>query len=107
MKDIIKYKMKDFIKNNKIAIVYFSGSECFACGVIKDKLKKVISEYEYVEIMEINAIVERELSAQLNVFTLPLAILYIEGKEVSRYGRNINIIEVKKLIDRFYNLIYK
>ena len=106
MKDFIENKMKDFIKNNKIAIVYFSGSECFACDVIKDKLEKVISEYENVELMEIDAIVERELSAQLNVFTLPLAILYIEGKENSRYGRNINISEVKNLVERFYNLIY-
>lgn len=99
--------MKEFIQNNKIAIVYFSGSECFACDVIKGKLDKIISEYKNVKIMEINAIEERELSAQLNVFTLPLAILYIEGKENSRYGRNINLIEVKNLIDRFYNMIYK
>lgn len=98
--------MKDFIKNNKIAIIYFSGNECFACEVIKDKLYKIISPYKEVKIMEINALEEKELSAQLNVFTLPLAILYIDGKENSRYGRNVNIFEVKSLIDRFYNLIY-
>lgn len=99
--------MEEFINNNKIAIIYFSGSDCFACDVIKKKLEGIIRIYKEVKMIEINAIIERKLAAQLNVFTLPLAIIYIEGKENSRYGRNIDIFEVKILIDRFYNLIYR
>lgn len=99
--------MEEFINNNKIAIIYFSGSDCFACDVIKKKLEGIIRIYREVKMIEINAIIERKLAAQLNVFTLPLAIIYIEGKENSRYGRNIDIFEVKILIDRFYNLIYR
>ena len=57
--------------------------------------------------MEINAVKEKEISAQLNVFSLPLVIIYIEGKESIRYGRNIDILEFKRFIDRFYNIIYK
>lgn len=99
--------MKDFIAENRMSIVYFSGSECSACEVIKAKLEKVITSYKEVKIKEINALKEKEVSAQLNVFTLPLAILYIEGKEHSRYGRNINILEFKQTIERYYDFIYK
>ena len=99
--------MKSFIEENKICIIYFSGSECSACDVIKIKLENIIASYKEIKIKEVNALREKEVSAQLNVFTLPLAILYIEGKEHSRYGRNINILEFKETIERYYNFIYK
>jgi len=99
--------MKEFINNNKIAIVYFSGNTCSACDVIKSKIEVILRDYNEVKIMEINAVKEKEISAQLNVFSLPLVIIYIEGKESIRYGRNIDILEFKRFIDRFYNIIYK
>ena len=94
------------ILENKMTIIYFSGAICGACEVIKKKINRVLVDYKEVEFIEINGVEEKETAAKYDVFTLPLMILFIEGKESLRMGRNIDILEFKNAIDRYYNLIF-
>ena len=98
--------ISEFIENNPISIIYFSGSTCGACDAIKEKILKIIKEYNEVKLLEINGVIEKELSATYDVFTLPILILFINGKETIRFGRYFDILEFKKLINRYYELIY-
>ena len=98
--------MEKLIKNNSISIIYFSGSTCGACDVIKEKVLHVIRDYKEIRFLEINALEHRELAAQNDIFSLPILILFINKKETLRVGRHFDILEFKNLIDRYYNLIY-
>lgn len=99
--------MEDLIKNNVISIVYFSGSDCGACNAIKEKVQFLIKEYNEIKFLEINAIKNKELAAQHDIFSLPILLLFINGKEALRLGRYFDVLEFKNSIDRYYNLIYK
>lgn len=98
--------MKKKLLENKITVLYFSGSICGACEIIKEKIKRVLVDYKEVSFIEINGVEKKEIAATYDVFTLPLIILFIEGKESVRMGRNIDMLEFKNLIDRYYNLLY-
>lgn len=98
--------MEKEILKNKITVLYFSGAICGACEVIKEKINRILLDYKKVVFIEINGVEEKEIAASYGVFTLPLMILFIEGKESLRMGRNIDMLEFKNVIDRYYNLIY-
>lgn len=99
--------MENLIKNNPISIIYFSGSTCGACNVIREKVLHVIRDYKEIKFLEINALENRELAAQNDIFSLPILILFINEKETLRVGRHFDILEFKNSIDRYYNLIYR
>lgn len=99
--------MENLIKNNPISIIYFSGSTCDACNVIREKVLHVIRDYKEIKFLEINALENRELAAQNDIFSLPILILFINEKETLRIGRHFDILEFKNSIDRYYNLIYR
>lgn len=98
--------IEKYVKNNLISIVYFSGSIYGACDVIRDKVKLLIKDYEKINFLEINAVENKEVAAKYDIFTLPILILFVEGKEVLRFGRYFDILEFKNSIERYYNMVF-
>ncbi len=99
-------EVEDFIQVNSMAIVYFTGSECGACEVIKLKVEEIIKKFPKLKGGEINGEEERELASTYGVFSLPTFFLYVEGKETLRYGRNLNLLELQGNINRYYEMLF-
>lgn len=94
-----------FIKENKVAMLYFSSQNCSVCVALLPKIKELLKKYSNiayakVEINEVELAVGKYL-----IFTVPTIIMFIEGKEVIRESRFISIIELQEKIRRFYNFI--
>ncbi len=101
-----KEQIEDFIKGNLISIVYFSGATCGACDAIKEKVLHVIKDYNEVKFLEVNAIENKEIAAEYNIFSLPILLLFVNEKETLRLGRYFDILEFKNSLDRYYNMIF-
>ena len=74
--------------------------------VIKNRVKTILENYKGVNIIDVDVNSNKEVSAFYNVFSIPVLILFIEGKESLRYGRNIDFMELEKNLSRYYNLIF-
>ncbi len=94
------------IKNNIMTVVYFSGSKCGACEAIKIKIEEILKKYPNIKACEINGEENLEIAARFDVFSVPIFLLYIEGKESIRVGRNVNLMDLESNIDRYYEMIY-
>ena len=46
------------------------------------------------------------LAIKYDVYSVPLFILFIEGRESIRIGRNVDLIDLEKNIERYYNYLY-
>ncbi|MDU5107717.1 MULTISPECIES: thioredoxin family protein [unclassified Clostridium] len=101
-----KEQIEEFTKENLISIVYFSGSICGACDAIKEKVLHVIKDYNEVKFLEVNAIENKEIAAEYNIFSLPILLLFVNEKETLRLGRYFDILEFKNSLDRYYNMIF-
>ena len=99
-------EITDLIINNKMVIVYFTGSACGACEVIKGKIEIIAEDFPKILLREVNGEENITLAAQYSIFSLPIMILFIEGKEFLRVGRNINLLELKKDIERYYKMLF-
>lgn len=106
MKKYTKKEIEDFIEKKPISIIYFSGESCNVCPIIKNKLKIILENYKEVDIIEIDVSSNREISASYNIFSIPVLLLFVEGKESLRYGRNIDFMEFEKNLNRYYQLVF-
>lgn len=100
-----KEEIIDLINNNTMVIVSFTGSACGACEVIKGKIEAILENYPKILAGEINGENNLDIAAQYEVFSLPIFLLYIEGKETLRIGRNVNLLEFENTIRRYYEMI--
>lgn len=94
------------IKDNIMSVVYFSGEKCGACGVIKEKVERILEKYPKIQCGQVNGEVYPDLAANYGVFSVPVLLLYIEGKETIRVGRNVDLLELEGNIKRYYDMVF-
>lgn len=89
-----------------IELLYFSGEHCGVCKVLKPKLiEQVSTHYPKVKINIVDVQQEQALAAQHLVFSLPVVLIMVEGKEQYRFARSFSVMEVLDKLERLENLI--
>ncbi|MGL5085104.1 MAG: thioredoxin family protein [Clostridium sp.] len=101
-----KAEILEIIQKNKMSIIYFSGTSCGACEVIKNKVEKILIEYPSIECAEVNGVINNALASHYSIFSLPILLLFVDGKETIRVGRNFNILDFNKTIERYYMMLF-
>lgn len=101
-----KLEVESFIKENNMLLIYFSTNTCIVCDVLKEKINKVLSNYKSIKMCEILCDEYNEIAVDFNVYSAPVAIFFIDGKEVFRESKYLSIDEFKKKIDRYNNLYF-
>ena len=100
-------EFEDFIRSSKAALVYFSNSECSVCKVLKPKVLDLLSEnFPEIKPAYVDCEKMKELAAQNSIFTIPVVTIFFEGKESIRRTRNINLDELKSILNRPYELLF-
>lgn len=108
-KNIDSFAHLEKIKEESPSVLfYFSQPECNVCKQLKPKiidlLKKEFpkTEFYYVNIKDIP-----EAGGQYSVFAVPTIIVYFEGREFMRYGRNLGINQLREDLERPYGLFFE
>ncbi len=101
-------KILEEIQSNAATAVYFKGDRCSVCSVLEPKIKALLEtefpKFTFISIPESEG--NNELAAPLRVFNVPTLILFLEGKEFLRTGKNTSIIELANQIQRPYNICF-
>ena len=88
--------------------MYFKGERCSVCSVLEPKIKALLTsefpKFTFISVPESEA--QNELRAQLRVFNVPTLVLFLEGKEFLRTGKNTSIIELAQQIERPYHICF-
>lgn len=89
-----------------IELLFFSGEHCGVCKVIKPKLlDEINSNFPEVTVRIIDTNHQREFTAQHLVFTLPVVLIMLDGKEQCRFARNFSVFEVSDKLERLIQVI--
>lgn len=99
-------EMDEFIKNNTIAMIYFSSEGCSVCGVLLPKIEEMITKFPKLKISKVQVDKFSEAAGQYSIFTLPAILIYIEGKEITREARFISVEILERNIERYYELLF-
>jgi hypothetical protein len=69
-------------------------------------LRLRLKKFPEIKSGEIDVEDHLNLSAKYNIFSVPIFLLYIEGKESIRVGRNLDLLELEINIARYYEMLF-
>lgn len=90
-------EISNLIKNNSISVIYFTESICGACETIKIKIEDILKRFPKIKSGEISIETHLDLTGKYNIFSVPIFLLYIDGKESIRIGRNLDLLELGQI----------
>ncbi len=86
-------------------MLYFRNASCSVCEPLYDKLEAMIKEqFPKLEIEKLNVADNPGLVTRYGVYSSPLIILLLDGREYFRSGTNVSLHELKAKIQRLYDL---
>jgi thiol-disulfide isomerase/thioredoxin len=102
-----KEAIEQLINNNEVVLVYFGSNNCNVCDAIKPKVNELLKDYPKIKSAQVDVEKSLEISAVYNIFTIPVILVYIEGKEIIREARHISLQDLNSKIDRYYNMLFE
>lgn len=102
-----KEDIAKLIKENQMVLVYFGGESCNVCHAVKPKIEEILKNYP--KIISVHVDTEKALMASTaySIFTIPVILIFIEGKEILREARYLSIGEINNKIARYYELLFQ
>ena len=86
--------------------IYFGSETCGVCKSMLPKFKNMIKGFPNIEAVMVEADKNLNISARFNVFTVPVILLYIQGKEIIREVRIISLDNLEQKIARYCQIFY-
>ena len=87
----------------KIEAIYFTGNDCSVCLALKPKLLAFFSkEFPNVGFKEINVNQETKTAADYLIFTIPVLILLVDGKEYAKFVRAFSLSELRETLAKLF-----
>ena len=84
--------IKHAIHKNQMTVIYFTGNSCGACEVIKNKIDIFLENYPKIKSYEINGEENLKVAYKYSVFSMPVFLLFVEGKESIRTGKHVDLL---------------
>lgn len=93
-------ELEKFRASQNLVLLYLSGNNCGLCQAVRPKILEILQDHPEVLALELNTHEDRELAAQLSVFTIPAILVYAGGREAIREARYFSLVELRRRIER-------
>lgn len=93
--------------NTDMVLVYFGSESCGVCRDIMPKLEKMLEKYPSIKAVKVEAQSFPELCANYNVFSFPVIMLFIQGKETIREAGIISLLSLEQKVSRCFELFFE
>lgn len=91
----------EMIEGNSLTLVYFGQPNCSVCHGLKPQVEQRLSEFsEDITFIEVNTLEIPEVSGKYQVMTVPVILLFVDGKEYFRRARFIPIQELYQQVSK-------
>ncbi|WP_449537514.1 thioredoxin family protein [Ferdinandcohnia sp. Marseille-Q9671] len=95
-------EVKDFVATHSLSFLYISRTNCTVCHALLPQVKEVMVDFPKIELGYVNADDVEEIAGYLSIFTVPVLILFVEGKEYIREARFVPMEQFTEKISKVY-----
>ncbi len=101
-------KLNEIISNEIGVLLYFSTPTCNVCHALKPKIDQAFEkEFPLIKRYFIDSVETPEIPANLQIFSVPTIVVFLDGKEFARESRNVSVSELIQKIKRPYEIMTK
>ena len=99
-------ELQDIIRSEVGVLLYFSGENCNVCHALRPKFKEAFdTHFPLVRQIYLDAHENAEISAHYQVFSVPTMIVFLDGREFAREGRNVSLHQLVSQLERPYTIM--
>ena len=99
-------ELQEIIQTEVGVLLYFSGENCSVCHALRPKFQKRFDEhFPLVKQIYLDAHANPQIAAHYQVFSIPTMIVYLDGREFAREGRNVSIEQMIGELERPYTIM--
>lgn len=96
-------QVEEFMMNNQFSFIYISRTNCSVCHALLPQLKELLSQFPRIQLGYINADHLEEVAGRFSIFTVPVLLFFIEGKEFIREARFVHLELLEEKLSKIYN----
>lgn len=96
---------EQFIAQHDLAFLYITMPNCSVCHGLQPQIEKMLATYPKIKSRTIDASVVTEIAGKFSIFTAPVLLLFVQGKEYIREARIVHTAALEERIARLYENI--
>ncbi len=105
MEDVTLEVARQNREQKPLYFLYLYGTNCSVCHALLPQVEAVLADYPQIDSEKLNVHEVPEAAGEYSVFTIPVLLLYVDGKEYIREARFVNIESFRSSIDRIIKLM--
>lgn len=94
-------ELEEFLATHPFAFLYVSQPTCSVCQALLPKIKVILEQFPNLHSAYVDTSLITEAVGKFSVFTIPVLLLFIEGKEVMRKARYLSVDDVEATIAKY------
>ncbi len=94
---------KEKISASRMTLLYITQPNCSVCQGLLPQIAQLLGDFPAINAYQIDASEVPAIAGEYNIFTAPVILFFVDGKE---YIREARFVETRKLHDRLHR-IYK
>ena len=98
-------EVEQFLQDNELAFIYITQPNCSVCHGLEPQITPLFKKYPSIEARKVDASEVPKVAGKFNVFTAPVALLFVDSKEYIRKARFIPVAALNNEIKRIYENI--
>ena|SRR5690625_1701113 len=98
-------EISDFINTHQLSFLYISRSNCSVCHGLLPQVQQIMEKYPEIKLGHIDADQVMEVAGHFSVFTVPVLLLFVDGKEYVREARIVHMDLFDQKISKIYENI--
>ncbi|NBJ68058.1 MULTISPECIES: thioredoxin family protein [Clostridia] len=92
-----------FIEQNELAFLYISREACSVCHGLFPQVEELMEKFPKIATAHITADQVEEIAGRFFVFTVPVLLLFVDGKEYLREARIVHMDLFHEKLDQIYS----
>ncbi|WP_099156607.1 thioredoxin family protein [Virgibacillus ndiopensis] len=94
--------VEKFMHEHELAFLYISRPDCSVCHGLLPQVQELMMNYPEIKLGHVDADAVKEIAGRFSIFTVPVLLLFVNGKEYIREARIVHLQLLDEKIRKIY-----
>ena len=98
-------EIKTTIDQNQLALLYISRPNCSVCHGLLPQVEELLKQFPSIVTIHADADEIPEIAGEYSIFTVPVVLVFVDGKEMVRKARFVPIGELEEQLSKIVSMV--